>query len=170
MHHPTQVSTEVLAAAEIYAVARSRGTDRFVLQRWGTDTPVTDVTDQVNAGLAAEPATLQLAEDPDGHEYAALTDHGRQELGRRQAPVSKQDRYPATVWSRYRENVIPDVLFALLAVLLAGVLFDVRWLVLASTVSAGVVMASIVPVLVLEHRADMAYDRAHPGAGKVPSA
>jgi hypothetical protein len=75
---------------------------------------------------------------------------------------TKADRYPSTIWSEYREDLVPPFLMAAVMVVFLGLLFDDRTVTMAGLITAGLTMVSIVPVLFFEYRADMKYDREHP--------
>jgi hypothetical protein len=71
-------------------------------------------------------------------------------------------RVPESVWQRLREGLLVDLLLVSLIGALAGMLLSAEALVMACTVAAGVLMVAVVPLLVLEYRADMAWERANP--------
>lgn len=71
----------------------------------------------------------------------------------------KEDRYPPTIWSRIRERVLPNVMLAGLALAMLGLVFEATAVETVGVVAAGVAIALVLPVVVLEFRADMAYDR-----------
>lgn len=73
--------------------------------------------------------------------------------------LKKADVYPPTVWSRLREGLLVDLILAGLAVVVAGLTFDYRQMVLGGLIGAGGAVALIVPVLFLEYRADQAWER-----------
>lgn len=76
--------------------------------------------------------------------------------------MSKSDRYPETVWTRYREDWLPWLALAGLVVMGAGSAWGLPWLAIAGKALSTAVIVSIVPVLVFEYRADMRHDRLHP--------
>lgn len=82
-------------------------------------------------------------------------------------PDNKEDRYPATVWSRYRTSGMPAVLLLGAVATLAGMLLDYSWLTKFGALAGGTAIALVIPMLVLG-RADMRYDCDHP-AEEVPS-
>lgn len=159
MQDPHSVSTALLTSAEAFTVIRNPDNDRFLIHDWGSDTPLTEVTAQVQDGLAATPPLLALSSDPDGNEYATLTDAGHEELRSRQ-----NNRYPPTIWSRYRETALPRAIALLFATLAMASRLDLNRLADASILLGALVLMASAPALYLENRADRKYDRDHPAS------
>jgi hypothetical protein len=77
-------------------------------------------------------------------------------------PDRKEDRYPPTVWTRYREDVLPWILLIGMGVTGIGTLLGTPQMQVGGLSAAALAVLAVIPTLILEYRADMRYDREHP--------
>jgi hypothetical protein len=74
---------------------------------------------------------------------------------------TEEQAYPPTIWSTYREDLMPKAVVVAFVALAVGQVFGIGWLVDAAIVVGAVLLLACGPALVLEYRADMKFDREH---------